>query len=95
MAKPKDKGRTSLQDRMNSVLIGGGRNTSMFRQDLVAKPDAINETMRASGFGPKRMAQDKAMAEQLIQRAESQKRARTNYRRRKKAEQDRRRQQGQ
>ena len=95
MAKPKDKGRTSLQDRMNSVLIGGGRNTSMFRQDLVAKLDAINETMRASGFGPKRMAQDKAMAEQLIQRAESQKRARTNYRRRKKAEQDRRRQQGQ
>ena len=56
MAKPKDKGRTSLQDRMNSVLNGGGRNTSMFRQDLVAKPDAINETMRASGFGPKRMA---------------------------------------
>ena len=56
MAKPKDKGRTSLQDRMNSVLIGRGRNTSMFGQDLVAQPDAVNETMRVRGMGPERIA---------------------------------------
>lgn len=99
MAKPKDKGRTSLQDRMNSVLIGRGRNTSMFGQDLVAQPDAVNETMRVRGMGPERIAQQKVMVQQEIQRAEIQKRvdafARASYRRRKKAEQDQRRQQGQ
>ena len=84
MAKPKDKGRTSLQDRMNSVLIGRGRNTSMFGQDLVAQPDAVNETMRVRGMGPERIAQQKVMVQQEIQRAEIQKRvdafARASYR---------------
>ena len=90
MAEPKDKGRTSLRDHMNSAR-NRRRNTSMFGQDLVAQPDAVNETMRVSGMGPERIAQQKAMVQQQIQRAA----ARTDYRRRKKAEQDQRRQQGQ
>ena len=75
MAKPKNKRRTSLQDRTNSVLnrIIRLRNTStsMFKDLYATKPDAIIETMKASGMGPKRMALLKAEAEYLNQRIES------------------------
>lgn len=90
MAEPKDKGIISLRNFMNSAR--NGRNTSMFGQDLVAQPDAVNETMRVSGMGPERIAQLKAIIQQQIQIAEA---ARASYRERKKAEQDYRRQQGQ
>ncbi len=55
MTEPKDKGIISLRNFMNSAR-NGRRNTSMFRQDLVAQPDTVNETMRVSGMGPERKA---------------------------------------
>lgn len=33
------------------------RTPPRFRQTYTAQPDAVNETMRASGMGPERLAQ--------------------------------------
>lgn len=62
------------------------RTPPRFRQTYTAQPDAVNETMRASGMGPERLAQRRAVVEgqrrMAEQQAQAQRARRQQYRQR-------------
>lgn len=93
MAEPQNK--PSLLDRMSRLR---GRRITMPRPQIVAEPDAVNETLRASGAlqrqeATRREVEFRQQQQQREQQAQTARR--NNYRARKRAERTQAQQQGQ
>ena len=96
MAEPQKQSSTELLSRLRASRRS--RVPELQRQQIVAEPDAVNETLRASG-ALQRMEHQRMQAQIQQQQKEAQERqrvqARTSYRKRKAAQQQQAKQSGQ
>ena len=92
MAEPQKK--QSLTELLSRLIASRRNRTVIPRPQIVAEPDAINETLRASG-ALQRQEAIRGRQQQQEREQQAQTARRNNYRARKKAERERAQQQGQ